>query len=349
MTAVPGPGECPPWFGTVPPTSPGPPRVPARRPRRSRGLRERCATCGNVKRENCVFGISRLRWRGRRLGVSVAALIPSRRLSTINTWQVSTIPLSSPQQPALQTGDINSAIRLVSGLATPGTGERTGWGAAFENLTLWERVYRHLRDEILSNRLPPGSVLAEVALAAQLGVSRGPIREALGRLAAESLVDVRPRRGAVVSALSAKEFLEAYQVREALETLATRLATPRFEASHVAELERLMDEQEQLVRLHDVDGFFRSNATFHDLIVAESGNTTLIELHRQIVGHMGRYRTRSLALRGNLERSVTEHRAIVRAIADGDSDEAVRLMADHIRVPQRQLESAAEEEVVLLS
>src|SRR5262249_11408572 len=89
-----------------------------------------------------------------------------------------------------------------------------------ENLTLWQRVYDHLREEILSGELPAGSELQEVALSSQLGVSRGPIREAIGRLAAEGLVVVRPRRGAVVRALSKQEFLEAYQVREALEMMA---------------------------------------------------------------------------------------------------------------------------------
>src|ERR671936_2810504 len=86
-----------------------------------------------------------------------------------------------------------------------------------ENLTLWERVHAYLREEIVSNRLAPGAELQEVALSEQLGVSRGPIREAIGRLAAGGPVPVRPRRGAVVRSLSKEEFLEAYQVREALE------------------------------------------------------------------------------------------------------------------------------------
>ena len=67
-----------------------------------------------------------------------------------------------------------------------------------------------------------------MALSETLGVSRGPIREAIGRLAAEGLVTVRPRRGAVVRALSSDEFIEAYQVREALEMMAVRLAVPRL-------------------------------------------------------------------------------------------------------------------------
>src|SRR5689334_16319956 len=110
-----------------------------------------------------------------------------------------------------------AGIPAVAGGLAPGP---------IENVTLWEKVHAHLREEILANRLPPGTVLSEVPLAASLGVSRGPVREAIGRLAAEGLVTVRPRRGAVVSALSHEEFLQAYQVREALEALAIRLAVP---------------------------------------------------------------------------------------------------------------------------
>ena len=99
--------------------------------------------------------------------------------------------------------------------------------APLENLTLWQRVHERLREQILSGKLEPGAELAEVALSEQLGVSRGPVREALGRLASEGLVTVRPRRGAVVRSLSTEEFLELYQVREALERMAVKLAVPR--------------------------------------------------------------------------------------------------------------------------
>src|SRR2546422_11214684 len=110
---------------------------------------------------------------------------------------------------------------------------------AFENLTPWQRVYEHLREEILSEPLEPGAELLEVPLSEELGVSRGPIREALGRLASEGLVTVRPRRGAVVRSLSKEEFLELYQVREALEMMAVRLAVPRLRKEDFEELQRL--------------------------------------------------------------------------------------------------------------
>jgi DNA-binding GntR family transcriptional regulator len=233
----------------------------------------------------------------------------------------------------------------ASGVAA-GDGSAEG-AARLENLTLWERVHQHLRDEILANRLPPGTVLGEVALAASLGVSRGPVREALGRLAAEGLVTIRPRRGAVVSALTTEEFLEAYQVREALETLAMRLAVPRLGTEGVARMEAIVEEQRVHAKAGDVDAFFAANQAFHELIVETSGNRTLIEMHRQLVGHMGRYRMRSLDLRGSLERSVGEHGAIVEAVRTGDAERAARLLGEHIRVPQERLQQASDEEVVL--
>lgn len=217
--------------------------------------------------------------------------------------------------------------------------------AKLENRTLWQRVHEHLRDEILAGRLPPGSELQEVALSRSLGVSRGPIREAIGRLAAEGLVTVRPRRGAVVRSLSREEFLEAYQVREALEILGIRLAVPRLGDGDVARLEALVDEMEGHAQRGDVDGFFDANERFHRGIVELSGNGKLVELHDLLLSQMGQYRLRSLALRGNLERSVGEHRAILRAVRSRDAERAARLLGEHIRVPQRRLEAAAAEDL----
>ncbi len=216
-----------------------------------------------------------------------------------------------------------------------------------ENLTLWQRVHGRLREEILANRLRPGQELTEQALSAQLGVSRAPVREALGRLAQEGLVTIRPRRGAVVAEVTPEDFLEAYQTREALEALAIRLAMPRLGAADLAELDRLIAEQAQLAEAHDVDAFFESNGHFHELIVRLSGNRTLLDIYQQLTARVRRYRTKSLALRGSLARSVEEHRSLVRAIERGDVDEAVRLLVEHIRVPQHRLDEGGETELVL--
>ena len=214
-----------------------------------------------------------------------------------------------------------------------------------ENLTLWQRVYDFLREEILSERLRPGAELQEVALSEELGVSRGPIREAIGRLAAEGLVTVRPRRGAVVRSLSKDEFLELYQVREALEMMAVRLAVPKLAAGDIDELEALIAEMSGHAEHEEVGEFFEANMAFHARLVEASGNATLQVLYGQLVGRMGRYRMRSLTLRGNLQRSVAEHGAILRAAKRGDADRAAHLMSEHIRVPQRRLQALTEEEL----
>jgi DNA-binding GntR family transcriptional regulator len=217
--------------------------------------------------------------------------------------------------------------------------------APLENLTLWQRVYDHLRAEILAGGLQPGAELAEVALSAQLGVSRGPIREAIGRLASEGLVTVRPRRGAVVRSVSKEEFLELYQVREALELMAVKLAVPRLRPEDIARLQGLIDAMAAHAERDEVVEFFEANAAFHWRLFEASGNGKLQELYRQLLGQLGRYRSRSVLLRGNLQRSVAEHAAILRAVKRGDADRAAHLMSEHIRVPQRSLRALSDAEL----
>jgi DNA-binding GntR family transcriptional regulator len=208
-------------------------------------------------------------------------------------------------------------------------------GPGVENLTLWQRVYEHLRTAILEGRLEPGTELTEVALAEQLGVSRGPLREAIGRLAAEGLVSVSPRRGAVVRSLSKEEFLQLYQVREALERMAMQLAVLRLTDEEFDGLTALNEEMAAHAAGNKVEAFFEANLAFHARLLEASGNEKLQELYRQLLGQLGRYRLRSLTLRGNLQRSVSEHKTILRAARRGDAERAAQLMAEHIRVPQR--------------
>jgi DNA-binding GntR family transcriptional regulator len=141
-----------------------------------------------------------------------------------------------------------------------------------DNLTLRERVHEHLKGEILANRYAPGSELLEVPLSEELGVSRGPIREALRSLESEGLVEITPRRGAFVTSLSKRDFLEAYQVREALEALGVRLAVPRLTEAGLDALEVRLDEMAEHAAAGDVDAFFEANAGFHEAFMEASEN-----------------------------------------------------------------------------
>ena len=214
-----------------------------------------------------------------------------------------------------------------------------------ENRTLREQVADHLREEILSEHLAPGAELGEVALARSLGVSRGPLREALGQLAAEGLVTIVPRRGAVVRRLTRREFIDSYQVREALESLAIRLAVPRLSLADKDELHEMCAQMERAAADGDVDRFFEINRQFHARLVHASGNQKLEEVHGQVVAQMARLMKKSVELRGGTQQSAAEHRAIMDAVDAGDPVRAARLLEEHIEVPQRVLSSFASREI----
>ena len=217
-----------------------------------------------------------------------------------------------------------------------------GNAAPLENRTLQEQVADHLRIEILEGRLAPGAELGESQLAASLGVSRGPLREALRQLAAEKLVTIVPRRGAVVRRLTREEFLDAYQVREALESLAIALAVPRLSEVDRARLHEMCDEMDAAASTGDNERFIEINLHFHGLLVRASGNQMLVEMHQQLIAQMGRLLKRSVQLRGGVQRSSSEHREILAAVDAGDAELAARLLEEHIEVPQRVLESTEE-------
>jgi len=208
---------------------------------------------------------------------------------------------------------------------------------AFDNLTLSQRVYEHLRDEILADHLLPGTELSEVALSKELAISRGPIREAMGRLAAEGLITMRPRRRAEVRSLTAQELIDAYQVREALEVMAVRLAS-------LSRLEELIEAMAEHRAEGEAREFSAANVSFHELLCELSGNTKLQEVHHRLEGEIGRFQNRTPALRGSMDDSLTEHRAILAAIRLRDADRAAALTAAHIRVPAQRLQAALRED-----
>ena len=184
-----------------------------------------------------------------------------------------------------------------------------------------------------------------MALARSLGISRGPLREALGQLAAEGLVTIVPRRGAVVKRLTRQEFIDAYEVREALESLAIKLAVPRLGVADKAELHRMCEQMERASTPGDWDRFFEFNRQFHARLVRASGNSKLEEVHSQLVAQMGRLMRQSVELRGGFEQSAAEHRAILAAVDAGDPERAAQLLEEHIEVPQRVLRSLAAQEI----
>ncbi|WP_373070979.1 GntR family transcriptional regulator [Gemmatimonas sp.] len=195
-------------------------------------------------------------------------------------------------------------------------------------------VCDELRMWIISGRLAPGSRLVEVALAEELGVSRGPVREAIRQLNREGFVELTPRRGASVASVAASEALECYEVRIALEGVAASLAATRRSDADLDELEGVLDDGERLLVVGRWDALAQMNNNFHEALARASYNTELLVLMGQYSKRIAWIFSRSAEQRGTA--AWAEHAAIVAAIRDGDSARAEELARTHIDASRRQ-------------
>jgi DNA-binding GntR family transcriptional regulator len=195
-----------------------------------------------------------------------------------------------------------------------------------------DRAYRQLRTEILEGDLPPGTVLAEVDQATRLGVSRTPLREALARLAADGLVTSGPGRGVVVTEVSGDTIVELFELRQALEEQAARLAARRRDPEVFRALQKEFREADRL--LEDGD---RHRRAYYDLVarldVAIDEAVDNPYLAAALAGartHTARIRRLSHDDLERLRDAAREHLTIVDAIVDGAEELAAHATHVHL-------------------
>jgi DNA-binding GntR family transcriptional regulator len=209
-----------------------------------------------------------------------------------------------------------------------------------------DRAYRTLLDEIQSGALPPGAVLGEVEQAARLGVSRTPLREAIGRLAAAGLVVQQSPRVTVVSDLDAGDIRELFTLRRALEETAARLAADRArtDRSTAQAFATLAAEIAAAQPTDDADAYYALIARFDAALDASLSNDYLTSALRTVRTHLVRVRRLARDHPQRLAASVTEHRLIAEAIAAGDADLAAHATHVHLHSAlQSALESITEQ------
>jgi len=200
-----------------------------------------------------------------------------------------------------------------------------------------KRRSEELRDEIEEliafGKLPPGRHLDETELAERFGVSRTPVREALNQLASAGLIEIRPRRGAIVAEIGTQQLVEMFEVMAELEGMCGRLAARRLSAA----------EQQTLLAVHarcraaaagggDPDLYYQLNDEFHGAIYAGSHNAFLIEQVWTLRRRLRPYRRLQLRVRGRIPNSFDEHEAIVAAIVAGEGELANTLLRAHVIV-----------------
>ncbi len=195
---------------------------------------------------------------------------------------------------------------------------------------LYEQVAERLRNRIYAHELAPGAWIDEQALAQEYGISRTPMREALKVLAAEGLVQLKPRRGCYVTELSERDLDEIFPVMALLEGRCAFEAAQRAEADDLAHLAAIHERLEKYAAEGDADRFFEANQAFHLAVQQLAGNRWLSQLINDTRKLMKLTRRDSLRLEGRLKQSLAEHRAILRAIQRHDANDAGRLMQNHL-------------------
>lgn len=209
------------------------------------------------------------------------------------------------------------------------------------------RSYRQIRQRLLNGEFAPGTRLDFKKLAAELGVSTTPVREAVGQLASEGLLQLVPRLGAVVPKLSREETVELYGVREAMETYAAAKAAETITPSRLAELLGFVERMEVLVvkfstpRKPNLEGqplrdFLAADLAFHMTIIEAAGNHRLTKLAGDSHAHARIFAAERLLHDPELlDEALRQHRAIYQALVAHDGEESRRQVGRHI---QRSLE-----------
>lgn len=191
-------------------------------------------------------------------------------------------------------------------------------------------AYQRLKEEIRENRLPPGFQATEPEIALRLGMSRTPVREALIRLAADGLIDMIPRRGVRVRPILAEDMREIYEILTAIEPeAAAQLARRGLPDTDLAPLAAATDRMEEALAAGDLEAWAAADDDFHCTLLEMHGNRRMLDMVTTLFDQAHRARIVTLRLRALPERSTTEHRAILQAMARGHSDMVSTLFRLH--------------------
>ncbi|MBB4613907.1 GntR family transcriptional regulator [Novosphingobium taihuense] len=197
-------------------------------------------------------------------------------------------------------------------------------------MLLSDRIRLALADEITTGALLPGAQLDEQLLGDRFGASRTPVREALRQLAASGLVEMRPRRGAVVAEMTAERIFEMFELSAEIEAMCIRLAAWRMTPVERSALRQIHEDSAFAVARGDVDEYDRLNWRFHDAIYQGTHNAYIVEQAKALRERMAAFRRAQLRKSGRPERSRHEHGELVEAVMRGDGEEAAKLMRAHM-------------------
>lgn len=208
-----------------------------------------------------------------------------------------------------------------------------------------------LQTAIIEGTLAPGEKIGEVELCERFNLTRGPLREALGRLESRGLLVRKPHAGVKVVSISGKELLELYEIRGAMEGLAARQAAERMSDQEITDLHVLLDGHENMVAQTQGQAYYQDEGDydFHFCIVSGSQNQKLVQMLMGNLYYLLRlYRCRFSTAAGRPQKALKEHRNIADAIAQRDGELAQFLMQRHIHAARENIEKKIREGLITL-
>ncbi len=197
-------------------------------------------------------------------------------------------------------------------------------------LPLRDVVFHTLREAILKGELKPGERLMELQLAAKLGVSRTPIREAIRMLELEGLAVTVPRKCAEVAKMTEKDMEDVLQIRRALDELAVGLACDNMTEERLAELHEALIRFEESIETGDVKQIAQKDIEFHEVIYQTADNTKLVNLLNNLREQMYRYRVEYLKNDDVYPVLIEEHKKIYEGLKHKDKKMVVELVGSHV-------------------
>ncbi|MFZ0042563.1 MAG: GntR family transcriptional regulator [Solirubrobacteraceae bacterium] len=233
------------------------------------------------------------------------------------------------ERPAERPGPARSVAALPGRLSAALPGRSGSTVLSPRSRSAAHRAYEYVKERLLDGRYAGGTLLSENEVARQLGVSRTPVRQAFVNLEAEDLLELYPRRGALVLPITASEAEDVLEARLLIEAhCARRVAAYGDEVAPA--LQESLAEQERT--LQDTSAFALADREFHRLIVAANGNSILTRQYDALRDRQQRIAAAAISLDpARIARFIEEHRAIAAAIGGGDGERSAELVAAHLR------------------
>ena len=205
------------------------------------------------------------------------------------------------------------------------------------NLTYQKQAYGFIKSQIMNLGFKPGEYITDSQIAGLLKISRTPVREAFYRLEKEGLLINEARRGWKIYTLSLDNINDIFDIKEVVEGMVARKAAACQDESLRASLRETLEKMASAAEANDVDAWLDADFQLHDILFQMAGNESANRIITNLNDQWHRVRLGFVALQGRMQRSVDEHRSIIKSILDKDGEEAERLMRAHLNQVRQEL------------